>query len=163
MPILAEEPGFLIGAPLTILLNRLEQHVMDGLTEAGFVDLRPAYLPVFQLLGPHGSRITDMARKGGTTKQAMGYLVAYLERQGYLRRAPDPSDRRAALVIRTERGWKVNRISREIVERVQANWAGLIGEQEMAILLGHLRNLVAGLGAEYRGSVADVDVLATHS
>ncbi len=46
---------------------------------------------------------------------------------------------------------------------MQANWAGLIGEQEMTILLGHLRNLVAGLGVEYRGSVADVDVLSTHT
>lgn len=159
---MAHEPGFLIGAPLTILLNRLELHVMDGLASSGFGDLSPAYLPMFQLIGPQGSRVTDIARQAGMTKQAVGYLVAYLERHGYVRREPDPSDRRANLVVRTERGWKVNQVSRDVVLRVQAEWAQLIGEQEMIVLVGALRGLVAKLGAEYRGSVADIEVLASH-
>jgi DNA-binding MarR family transcriptional regulator len=132
---------------------------MEGLAAAGMSDLSAAYLPVFQLLPPEGGRITDLARKAGTTKQAVGYLVAHLERQGYLERELDPSDRRSALVSRTERGWTVNRISRDVVHRVQGEWAQLLGEQEMASLISALCELVARLGAEYRGSVADVDVL----
>lgn len=157
---LSDEPGFLIGAPLAILFHRLEQQVFDGLAAAGFADLSPAYLPVFQVLGPEGSRISDMARKAGTTKQAMGYLVAYLERRGYVERMPDKNDRRAALVARTDRGWEVNRTSRELVEHVQSEWTQLIGEKEMIVLLRVLRQLVVGLGVEYRGSVADINVLA---
>ena len=38
------------------------------------------------------------------TKQSMARLVAHLERHGYVRRVPDPSDRRAKLVRATARG-----------------------------------------------------------
>lgn len=96
------------------------------------------------------------------SKQAMGYLVAYLERRGYLDRMPDPFDRRAVLVVRTERGWEVSRIARELVQQTQSEWARVVGDEQMAGLLRCLRELVARLGHEFRGSVADPSVLAGH-
>jgi hypothetical protein len=53
-------------------------------------------------------------------------------------------------------------MSRDVILRVQAEWAQLIGEQEMTVLISTLRILVARLEADYRGSVADIDVLALH-
>ncbi|HEX6348635.1 MAG TPA: MarR family winged helix-turn-helix transcriptional regulator [Candidatus Dormibacteraeota bacterium] len=160
---MSEEPGFLIGAPLSILFHRLQRQVLDGLAAAGFGDLSTAYLPVFQLLGPDGGRVSDLARKAGTTKQAMSYLVAYLERRGYVERRPDPSDRRAQLVVRTARGWEVSRIAREVVLETQSEWARLLGAEAMADLLGGLRALVGRLGHEFSGSAADPAVVAAYS
>jgi DNA-binding MarR family transcriptional regulator len=159
----ADQPGFLIGAPVTILSNLLRQQVFEGLARAGFADLSPAYLTVFQVLGPDGGRVSDLARKAGTTKQAMGYLVAYLEQQGYVQRGPDQRDRRAVLVVRTKRGWEVNRVARELVQQTQAEWTRLIGEDEMARLLRGLRELVRRLGYEFSGSQADPAVLAART
>lgn len=156
-------PGFLIGAPLAILFYRLRQQVFEGLARAGFADLGPAYLTVFQVLGPDGERVTDLARKAGTTKQAMGYLVVYLERQGYVQRKPDQQDRRAMLVSRTNRGWEVSRVARELVQQTQSEWASLIGQDEMAVMLSGLRTLVSRLGHEFTGSVADPNVLAARA
>lgn len=156
-------PGFLIGAPLAILFYSLRQQVFEGLARTGFADLSPAYLTVFQVLGPEGDRVTDLARKAGTSKQAMGYLVAYLERQGYVHREPDQQDRRAMLVVRTDRGWEVSRVARELVQQTQTEWASLIGQDEMAVLLGGLRTLVNRLGHEFIGSVADPNVLAARA
>lgn len=160
---MADVPGFLIGAPLAILFYRLRQQVFAELDRAGFDDLSPAYLTVFQVLGPDGDRVSDLARKAGTTKQAMGYLVAHLEREGYVERKPDQRDRRATLVIRTDRGWEVSRVARELVQQIQSEWASLIGQDEMAVLLRGLRTLVDRLGYEFVGSVADPNVLAARA
>lgn len=156
-------PGFLIGAPLGILFYRLRRQVFEGLDTAGFTDLSPSYLTVFQVLGPEGERVSDLARKAGTTKQAMGYLVAYLERQGYLQRRPDLQDRRAMLVVRTARGWEVSRVARELVQQTQSEWASLIGQDEMKVLLDGLKTLVKQLGYEFIGSVADPNVLGARA
>ncbi len=51
-----------------------------------------------------GRRVTDLAAHAGKTKQSMHELVGHLERHGYQRREPDPSDTRARLVSLTERG-----------------------------------------------------------
>src|SRR5436305_12397169 len=81
------------------------RRVSVGLAEAGFDDIRPAHTAVFQHIEAAGSRLTDLAERAQIAKQSMGYLVDYLERRGYLERRPDPSDRRAAIVCLTDRGW----------------------------------------------------------
>lgn len=148
--------GFLIGSLLGIPYDVLGKRVEAGYIEAGFEDLRPAHSPVFRFLAPDGDRVTDLARRAGTTKQAMGYLVDYLIGRGYLERLPDPTDGRAQIVRRTERGWAVNRTAWEVVAAVQAEWGAAIGEERMDVLLAVLRELVAALGVDYTGSVSEV-------
>jgi DNA-binding MarR family transcriptional regulator len=154
----ADATGFLIGSLLGIPFDVLSERVREGFTAAGFTDLPPAHTGVLRALGPDGERVTDLARRMGTTKQATGYLVEALVRRGYLERAPDPSDGRAQIVRRTARGWAVNRTAREVVAQVQAEWTAALGAQRMALLLDALRALVESLGVDYRGSVADVSV-----
>ena len=148
--------GFLIGSLLGIPYDVLGKRVEAGYLDAGFADLRPAHSPVFRFLSPEGDRVTDLARRAGTTKQAMGYLVEYLIGRGYLERLPDPTDGRAQIVRRTARGWSVNQTAREVVASVQAEWAAAIGEAQMSVLLDALRDLVAALGVDYTGSVSEV-------
>ena len=99
------EPGFLIGALLWLPADEVRRHVQEVFEESGFTDIRPAHHSVFGLLNPDGDRVVGLAERAQTTKQAMGYLVAYLEERGYLERVPDPDDGRAKIVRRTEKGW----------------------------------------------------------
>jgi DNA-binding MarR family transcriptional regulator len=151
---------FLIGVLLQVPFAVLGQRVREGYAAAGFGDVRPAYEPVFRVLAPEGNRVTDLATRAGMSKQAMGYLVDYLVQRGYLERVPDPTDRRAQVVRRTERGWEVNRTARRVVEQVQAEWAHELGEERMSQLLERLRDLfelvggVAALGFGTPGEVA---------
>jgi DNA-binding MarR family transcriptional regulator len=96
---------------------------------------------VFQWLGPNGDRVSDLAQHAGMTRQSMAELVDYLEAHGYVERVPDPSDGRALLVQRTDRGWMVNRTARRVVEETQAEWARALGREEFDHLLSHLRRL----------------------
>lgn len=150
-----EHSGFLIGALVNIPTVILMRRVQEGLIAAGFHEIRPAHTPVFQLLAPQGSRVTDLAEQAGIAKQSMGYLIDYLEKHGYVERIPDPTDGRAQLVRRTARGWEVNRMSVQLVWEVQQEWTRLLGEERMKHLVSLLSELVSLLGEQYIGSVAE--------
>lgn len=150
------EEGFLIGALTSTIFADVRRRVHEGYRAAGFDDLTAAHDPVFMYLSPEGDRIVDLARKALMTKQAMGYLVQHLEQRGYLERIPHPQDGRAQLIRRTERGWEVNRLARQLVEEIQNEWAAQIGQDRMAQLIALLRELVDLIGVEYQGSTSAI-------
>lgn len=77
--------------------------IVDGVVGAGFPQ-KPSHSAVFAQIRPEGSRLTELARAANMTPQAMGELVDELEELGYLERQPDPTDRRAKLIVLTDRG-----------------------------------------------------------
>ena len=77
--------------------------IVDGVVGAGFPQ-KPSHSAVFAQISREGSRLTELARGANMTPQAMGELVDELEELGYLERRPDPTDRRAKLIVLTPRG-----------------------------------------------------------
>lgn len=77
--------------------------IVDGVVGAGYPQ-KPSHSAVFAQIRPEGNRLTDLARGANITPQAMGELVDELEELGYVERRPDPTDRRAKLIVLTERG-----------------------------------------------------------
>jgi len=77
--------------------------IVDGVVGAGYPQ-KPSHSAVFAQIRPEGSRLTDLARGANMSPQAMGELVDELEGLGYVRRKPDPTDRRAKLIVLTPRG-----------------------------------------------------------
>jgi DNA-binding MarR family transcriptional regulator len=122
--------GALLRAPLRVIGAR----VATDVAAAGYTDLRPAYLAVFQHLSAEGDRVTTLAERAQMTKQSMGYLVEHLERGNYVERVIDPQDQRARLVRRTARGWGVERTARASIARIEEEWAARIGAERLAAL-----------------------------
>jgi DNA-binding MarR family transcriptional regulator len=151
----ASKSGFRIGALLLIPSDALREYVFAGYQAAGFTDLRPAHEVVFGVLRPEGDRVIELAKRARTTKQAMGYHVDYLEQCGYLERVPDPTDGRAQIVRRTEKGWEVNRTATRLVEEIQQQWAEQLGAERMEQLMALLGDLVKIIGVDYKGSVSE--------
>ena len=112
-----------------------------GLARAGFEDIRPAHTAVFQHIQADGSRLTDLADRAQITKQSMGYLVDYLEQQGYLERSTDPDDRRVTLIGLTDRGWDQVRAALTIIATIEQQWTARIGERQMNQLRKALNDL----------------------
>ena len=110
--------ALMIGALLAIPTQVIGRRVATTLVAHGFTDYRPTYQPVFQWCRPEGSRLTELAERVGVTKQSMGEIIDVLEQRGYVERVPDPTDGRAILIRRTQRGWEINRVAREVVEHV---------------------------------------------
>ena len=134
--------GILLRGPFQEIVRR----IADGLTDAGFDDIRPAHTAVFQHIKAEGSRLSELAERAQITKQSMGYLVDYLEEHGYVKRRADPSDRRASLIILTERGWAQVREALRIIAEIEQEWTQRLSKQRME----QLRELLTDLNASAR-------------
>lgn len=77
----------------------LDERAVARINSAGIKPrLRPAHTRLFPHIDVAGTRLTELARRVGITKQAVGQLVDELVSLGALELAEDPDDRRARLV-----------------------------------------------------------------
>jgi DNA-binding MarR family transcriptional regulator len=121
--ILVREPYLAISAEL-----------YERLAAAGFDDLRPAYLVIFQHVAPEGTRVTTLAERAQLTTPSIKYLVDSLEERGYVERIPDPHDGRARLVRFTDRGRHQVHTALEILGDIEDEWAQRLGRRKFAQL-----------------------------
>ncbi|WP_151484169.1 MarR family winged helix-turn-helix transcriptional regulator [Streptomyces albicerus] len=122
------------GVLLFIPYRALENRVFAALAEAGFDDFTPAQARVMQRIGPHGTRLTELAEQAQVTKQTAGFLVDQLEKAGYVKRVPDPTDRRARLVCGAEKAWAAKEVADAVVADVEAEWEAHLGKRRMTQL-----------------------------
>lgn len=107
--------------------------------------LQMAHTMVLVHLPLEGGRLTDVAARAGVTKQSMGALVDDMERFGYVTRIPDPDDGRAKRICFTEAGIALLEDSRELVARIWAHYAEILGERRLTTLRNSLAALLEGL------------------
>jgi DNA-binding MarR family transcriptional regulator len=117
------------GVLLFIPYRAMEDRVFAALAEAGYDDVTPAQARVLQRIGPDGTRLTELAAAAQVTKQTAGFLVDQLERAGYVRRTPDPTDARARLVRLAERALAAKPVADAVVAEVEAGWRRHLGER----------------------------------
>jgi DNA-binding MarR family transcriptional regulator len=108
--------------------------VLARLAERGHGAVRPAHAAVFQYLDDTGTTVSLLAERAQMTKQAMAELVAHLEAHDYVVRVPDPTDRRAKLVVPTERGLDVIAVAQAAAPGVEAQLKDLIGAERWRAL-----------------------------
>jgi DNA-binding MarR family transcriptional regulator len=108
-----------------IALNDL---AIERLATSGHDAIRSAHSTVFQYVDDTGTTVSTLAERAQMTKQAMAELVQHLEAHGYVRRAPDPRDRRAKLVLLTDRGEEVMSMARQLGMDVDRRIGELLGE-----------------------------------
>ena len=139
------QPGELPQPTLLTLLRSVERavtaQVVARMARSGYPGLSATHGKVFPFVGEAGSRVADMARAAGVTKQTMGEFVALLERQGYVERRPDPTDHRAKLVVLTDRGREVVATGAEALADARARVTEAIGARGLADLLDLLGRL----------------------
>jgi DNA-binding MarR family transcriptional regulator len=113
---------------------------LEQLHRAGYVDIGPAHLAVFQYPPPDGHRPTDLAVELGVSKQALNYLLAQLEAHGYLVR-PGRAD---AGIKLTRRGWRLSEAARTAVSQVEREWSRRLGSKRYTLFRQSLSELVNG-------------------
>lgn len=140
MPILCdvpERPG-----ELARLLRRAHSAVDDVMAaeiEArGIPGIRPAHYPVLRALAPEGTRMADLARDAGITRQAVAQTVASLAEAGIVEVVPDPSDRRAKLVRYTKRGRRAYAIGLSVFDELERAFAQRVGHEQAVALRAQL-------------------------
>jgi DNA-binding MarR family transcriptional regulator len=130
-----------IGQLLRDCFDDFEQRLLAGLREAGVTDVRPKYNAVLRYLDEGGTRATVLAQRSGLTRQALSQIVDELEAAGYVSRRPDPSDRRAKLVVYTDRGLRSFRDSRRIIAGIEKAYERRLGRTRYRELRSALADL----------------------
>lgn len=128
----------LIRRPYEALLMK----VHDELAAAGFADSYPSWgSNIFHYLREGGLRLTELAERAHTSKQAMGYTINRLEAAGYLERVPDPADGRAKIIRLTQRGWELRRVADEILAGMEQECVRQLGEERMTQFKGLMKDV----------------------
>ncbi len=116
--------------------------VVDGVVGAGFPQ-KPSHSAVFAQIRPEGNRLTELARGANMTPQAMGELVDELEELGYVERQPDPTDRRAKLIVLTSQGRACIAAGIATIQGIEERIDGVLGPRGHAQLRRLLTTLLA--------------------
>lgn len=136
-------------ATLTVLMREafvaLNELVMARLAERGHVEVRAAHSAVFQYLDDDGTTVSLLAERARMTKQAMAELVRHLEAHDYVTRVPDPADRRAKLVLATDRGREVQAIAGELVPEIEERVGAVVGVARVPVLKAELDAIRAAI------------------
>jgi DNA-binding MarR family transcriptional regulator len=132
-------------------IGRLFQRAARGYSELALEKLRAMGrydgLTIFHTtlianLDIEGTRISLLAERAGISKQAMGQLVDELEKDRFIRREVDPSDKRAALIKFTDKGWQFLQDAYQVKVEIEAAYVAILGEEQFAMLRTLLETLI---------------------
>jgi DNA-binding MarR family transcriptional regulator len=109
--------------------------LVEELDERGWPELRPSHVTLLLNVDRRsGTRLTELARRAGVTKQAMMVVADELEVRGLIRRTPDPEDGRAKVVRLTSRGRTCAAECRRAVAAVEARARRSLGGRRHDVL-----------------------------
>lgn len=110
-------------------------------------DLSPASGLVLSILADTDSPLppNKIADRLIISRATVTGLIDSLERRGYVRRLPHPSDRRMLLIELTDTGRQVAHAFRPVVHQHQKTWLEVLSEQEQGQLIDSLQRLQLSL------------------
>lgn len=108
----------------------------------GYDRLTMVHTSLIANLDLEGTRITTLAERAGVTKQAMGQIVDDLEQRQFIRREPDPADKRATMIRFTDLGWTFLEDAYRVKLEIEAEYAQVLGGDGMETLRSLLQTLL---------------------
>jgi DNA-binding MarR family transcriptional regulator len=130
------------------LLFGVQSDLFRRAAQHGFDNLRPRHGAVLAYLDEDGIRLVDLARIAGRHKQTIAAIVDELEKLGYIYRATDAADRRAKLIMPTERGLEVMQLADDILADIEERYAEQLGQRRYAQFKQALRTVTTGAVGE---------------
>lgn len=119
---------------MEVVQEALFAEFREELVKTGYGDIRPTHGCVFRFIREEPLRLTELATLAGTTKQSIGEVIDNLAELGYVKRIPDPQDRRAKLICLTARGEEAQATGRKLFAKVEQRWAKRYGPGRFARL-----------------------------
>jgi len=114
---------------MEIVEEALFAEFRQELEASGYADIRPTHGCVFRFIREEPLRLTELATLAGMTKQSIGEVIDNLVELGYVKRVPDPQDRRAKLLCLTERGEEAQKVGFGLFKKIEQRWAKRYGPE----------------------------------
>lgn len=134
----------MIGSLLRLPREHVVARMLATVNEHGF-DVSPTELGVFMYPGPDGRRPIELARQCNMSRQAMNYVLAELERRGYILRRAGAASNSIELQL-TAKGQEMYALMRACVAAVEQEWKDHLGERRFNDLRETLLDLSRWLG-----------------
>ena len=134
-----ERPGHLINRAARLMLRLADTRFRPlGIGVAAF--------PVLNMLRT-GQKLSqkDLARCARTEQPSMAQLLARLERDGMIRRTPDPDDGRASLISITRKALAILPDVDAVIDEGNAMAVDGMSDRETEMLIDLLQRLIANL------------------
>ncbi|HEX4702316.1 MAG TPA: MarR family transcriptional regulator [Pseudonocardiaceae bacterium] len=132
--------GILLGLAYQRFVDELRAHLAGN----GFTDLGRSDGYVIRIVSRSPVTINELAVAMGVTKQAAAQVVADMDARGYLRRVPDPDDRRAQRLHLTDRGTQLLNRARRFHATYEREAARHLGQDRLQTTRAVLTELSDG-------------------
>jgi DNA-binding MarR family transcriptional regulator len=133
-----------LGFLLAKAAQRWNELLAERFAAAGYAEVRPSYgsllVPLFE---EDGLRMSELARRARLSKQTMTTMVRLLEREGFVRRRPDPTDGRALLVELTAKARAFRPVAEHALSELDALVRTSLSPSDLRRLKAALKGVIA--------------------
>ena len=133
-------------ALVAAIREKANAFILSSLSAKGVDDLLPAHGAVLNALFQKNLMLmSELADRIGRKKNTVTGLINTLEDRGYCRRAQDPNDARAQLILLTDKGEAMRQVQRDVsAELLRKAW-GTMEEQAKASCVQSLKTILRNL------------------
>ena len=132
-----------LGFLLAKATQRWNEHLQERFRDAGWGAVRPSYgsilVPLFE---EDALRMGELARRSRLSKQTMTTMVRLLERDGLVRREPDPHDGRACRVALTAKARRFEPVAQRMLDELGTLALEQLGPQRLATVKQALKEWI---------------------
>jgi DNA-binding MarR family transcriptional regulator len=136
------EPPVPLARLFAMAYRMLVDQLHERLVDRGWTDVRPAFGFVLLALRAGPASLRELPVALATSKQAVSKLVDAMVSAGYVERVPDPGDARAKQVRLSRRGRDLLATVEDIYAELEAGWARVLGDGELADLRADLESVL---------------------
>ncbi len=124
-------------------------HLKKGFANEGIGTIKPAYLGVLlSLWDEDGLKANELGKRAGLEPSTMTGLLDRMERDGLVKREPDPNDRRAHRIHLTQEGVDAEVPATKIVSNTLERIFSTLDEKDIETTKNVLRTVLLNCGKE---------------
>jgi len=124
-------------------------HLKKGFADEGISTIRPAYLGVLlSLWDKDGLKANELGKRAGLEPSTMTGLLDRMERDGLVKREPDPNDRRANRIHLTQEGVDAKVSATKVVSATLEKVFCTISKKDIETTKNLLRTILLNCGKE---------------
>ena len=132
-----------LGFLLAKATQRWNELLRERFAAAGWASVRPSYGSILVPLFEEDSlRMGELARRARLSKQTMTTMVRLLERDGLVRREPDPDDGRAYRVVLTRKARRFEPAAENALVELAALAQERLGERRLVSVKAALKEWI---------------------
>ncbi len=144
-PLPPDCPYYLISRATLAVTSALRK----GLSVAGVQEVKPAYLGVLIALWKDDNlKASELGKRAGLEPSSMTGLLDRMEKDGLLKRHPDPYDRRASRIQLTQLGIEAELTANKVVSSILADVLNNIDPKDIDTTKNVLRQILTNCGKE---------------